>query len=258
MAKKRLDDVLFERKLSRSLLQAQTWIQSGRVIVNNVKLDKIGTLISEDSDIHIIAKKTEYVSRGGDKLASAHAKLKFELRNKIILDVGVSTGGFSDYALENGAAAVYGVDVGYGQVANKLHLDNRMAIIERSNARTLSFIDFKRRVGKNRPNLLKSSTEINMLMMDVSFISALKIIPNILTWPIAITDWIIMIKPQFEATKEELPKGGVIADEILRKSIVDRTVAGLEALGLACKQIADSDVTGPKGNLETFFHGILK
>ena len=132
-----------------------------------------------------------------------------------------------------------------------------MAICERSNARKMTRKEFERLLQKKRPALLGEASQIDMLMMDVSFTSVLPIVQNILTWDLPIHDWVIMIKPQFEAEKEELPKGAVIKDEELRQTIVKRTITALERLGFTTVNAADSGVMGPKGNLETFWHGIL-
>lgn len=234
--KKRLDVLIFEKGLAETRSKAQALVMAGTVLVNGQKVTKAGTQVS-DEDLIEIEKQNPYVSRGGLKLESVLNLFEIDFTDKICIDIGASTGGFTDCMLQHGAKKVYAVDVGTAQLHYKLRNDPRVVNIENVNFR---YFD---------KTLLKD--DIDIITIDVSFISLDKILP--LAGEIIKKDGLIiaMIKPQFELEPGEVKKG-VVRDESLRQKAIDKIKNCAESLGLEILKEQDSGVKGPKGNLEHF------
>ena len=213
-------------------------IMAGAVTVGGQVLTKAGQRVSRDAVIEVVSDPNPFVSRGGLKLQAALDRFAFDPTAAIAIDVGASTGGFTDCLLQGGAAKVYAVDVGYGQLAWKLRQDVRVIVIERQNARYLT--------AEHVPELC------NLVVMDASFISLSKIMPAILPLLAPDANVIAMIKPQFEGDRHEVGKGGVIRDLAVRSEIIDRAIGRLLNLSMTEVARADSEVAGPKGNVECF------
>ena len=256
----RLDEALLMKKMVASIKEAQALILTGTVLVDDKPITKSGSLILEDSVIRIKNQK-QYVSRGGEKLDSILAKLPFSMQDRIAVDVGLSTGGFSDCLLQKGASyvlvqrgasRVYGIDVGYGQVAHKLTKEPKMGILERTNARTLSQAELQDKLTALKAPY--SIEDFNLLVMDASFINTHKLLEPLKDVFPNISDWIILIKPQFEAKKDEIEPGGLISNPTTHKTILTRCEARFEALGFSVRQQLPSGLKGAKKqNQEVFF-----
>jgi 23S rRNA (cytidine1920-2'-O)/16S rRNA (cytidine1409-2'-O)-methyltransferase len=208
----------------------------GKVLVNGVPVTKAGALVATDASVTISGGEIPYVSRGGLKLEAALRYFNVSVDGKIAVDVGASTGGFTDCLLQNGAIKVYCVDVGYGQLAWKLRQDPRIVLIERANIRYLE----KEKI----PDPIAIAT------IDVSFISLVKVVPRVLEFLRPGGEVIALIKPQFEVGKGEVDKGGVIKDAAKRERAVEQVKGELEALGLNIIGVIPSPITGQKGNIE--------
>lgn len=234
--KKRLDVLVFEKGYAESRERAKAIIMSGNVYVNNQKADKPGTQYDEDAPLEVRSSGLKYVSRGGLKLEKAMSSFDLSLEGATSLDIGASTGGFTDCMLQNGAKKVYSVDVGYGQLAWKLRTDPRVVNMERTNFRNVTKEDI--------------SEEIDFFSVDVSFISLRIILPvarNLLSKD---GRGVCLIKPQFEAGREKVGKKGVVRDKKVHAEVIDSIVnfaleAGFDVLGLDF-----SPVKGPEGNIE--------
>lgn len=233
--KVRLDRLIFEKGLSESREKAKALILEGSIYVNGRTADKAGEMVREGIHIEILKRRT-YVSRGGMKLQEALKGFHIDVQHKTALDVGASTGGFSDCLLQNGAARVYAVDVGYGQFDWKLRNDPRVKLLEKTNIRYLDRSAIEE--------------EIDIVTIDVSFISLLKVIPNILSFLAPGKEIIAMIKPQFEAGRRLVGKGGVIRDASIREQVIRDVKEGLEDLGLEVRGMITSPILGSKGNIE--------
>lgn len=236
MKKERLDTVLVSRGMYGSRAKAQAAVMTGQVLVNDVKIDKPGTLIAPDATLRILGSTLKYVSRGGLKLEKALRVFPIRLEGKIVADIGASTGGFTDCALQNGAAKVYAVDVGYGQLAWKLRGDSRVVNMERTNARYLD------------ENSLPE--KVDVATVDVAFISLEKVLPAVRR--ILAPDGIViaLIKPQFEAGKENIGKKGVVRSAAVHEEVVLRIISFSKSLGFGSLGLDFSPVRGPEGNIE--------
>jgi len=232
--KERLDKLLIDRKIVETREKAQALIMSGVVFVNNQKITKAGTKVPIDANIYI-KEKMPYVSRGGFKLQKALQVFNLDVKDKICLDIGASTGGFTDCLLQHGAKKVYAVDVGTHQLHEKLRNDPRVISIEQFNARYLS--------EKEIPE------KIDIFVCDVSFISVLKIFPNICNLLKDEAKGVILIKPQFELSKEEV-KGGVVKDKNLHIKAIKKVIEGLNESCYCVLDIDFSETWGPEGNIE--------
>ena len=231
----RLDKLLIIKNLAATRQKAQALIAAGQVMVNRQMVDKAGTMVADNSTIEI--KETcPYVSRGGYKLAAALEHFNIKPAGYICLDVGASTGGFTDCLLQNGAAKVYAVDVGYGQLAWKLRQDSRVLVMERTNARYL------------QPENLQDF--IDLAVIDAAFISLKLLIPPLLSLFRKNISIIALIKPQFEVGKGKVGKGGVVRDPELHQEIIDDIIGFCADLGLQSKGVTPSPILGPKGNTE--------
>jgi len=242
----RLDDYL-QTTENKSLKEATTLIMTGQVLLNGQKVTKPGHPVPRDPKIEILKpkKSTNYVSRGGEKLVGAHQIFKFDIQDKIALDIGLSTGGFSDYLLQNGVKTVFGVDVSYGILDLKVREDDRMILLERTNARNLTMEQLKKAEKKSKGTETLSE-KINLIVMDVSFISILKIVPALQNIVQPNADYVLLIKPQFESTKEEIGPGGIVSDETTQLKIVDRVKTQLTEMGLIFKAQCKSPIQGEK------------
>ncbi len=213
-------------------------IMAGKILVNNRPVSKAGFLVSQDERIEQKGKDIPYVSRGGLKLDGALQALKLKLNGFVCLDVGASTGGFTDCLLQNGAARVYAVDVGYGQLAWKLRQDPRVVVIERTNIRHMPV----EAIGEL----------VDMATIDVSFISLKIVVPAVIAFLKNSACILALIKPQFEVGKNQVGKGGVVRDAVLHSRVIRDLTAFFIESGLSCETVIPSPILGPKGNREFF------
>lgn len=234
--KKRIDVLLFERGLAPSREKARTLIMAGSVYVNNQKFDKPGDTVSDDAEIEVRGSMLKYVSRGGLKLEKAMQLFPIDLNGKICMDIGASTGGFTDCMLQNGAQRVYSVDVGYGQLAWQLRQDPRVVNLERTNARYLT----REQVPE----------EIDFFSVDVSFISLRIILPAVRPLLRDGGQAVCLIKPQFEAGREKVGKKGVVRDRAVHEEVVETICRFALENGYSVLGLTFSPVKGPEGNIE--------
>ena len=237
MSKKiRLDVAVFERGYAPSREKAKAIIMAGQVYVNNQKVDKAGTEIKEDDVLEVRGGTLKYVSRGGLKLEKAMQEFPIDLNGKICMDVGASTGGFTDCMLMNGAVKVYSIDVGYGQLAWKLRCDERVVNLEKTNFRYVTDEQVK--------------DKIDFASVDVSFISLKHILPNLNSLLIENGQAVCLIKPQFEAGKEKVGKKGVVRDKEVHLEVVKNVIEMALENGFSVKGLQFSPIKGPEGNIE--------
>ncbi|MFA5073331.1 MAG: TlyA family RNA methyltransferase [Nitrospirota bacterium] len=242
--KTRLDRLLVDRNFAESRERAQAMILAGQILVNDVKQTKAGFLVSENADIKIVGQALPYVSRGGLKLEKALKEFQIPVEEKTALDVGASTGGFTDCLLQHGVKKVYAVDVGYGQLAWKIRQDPRVVVIERTNIRTIA------------PELIPE--KIDLVVIDVSFISLEKVIPSILPFLTPLATLIALVKPQFEVGKELVGKGGIVRDESARMAAVARITEFFKDHGFKVRGVTSSPITGQDGNIEYLLYAVSK
>lgn len=247
--KSRLDKLLVERGLVASRERAQAMILAGRVLVDEQKVEKPGTSVAEDAVIRMMGDDLRYVSRGGLKLEHALTTWKIDVKGLACADIGASTGGFTDCMLQQGAATVLAVDTGWGQIHNKLRSDERVSLLERTNARLLE-------PGQLVP---LAPTSIRFFAMDVSFISATLVLPAVVAGLApAGTSWlgeaVILVKPQFEAGREHVGKGGIVRSAEAQQYAVSRVEEAVAALGGEPVALMDSPILGMEGNREFLLH----
>jgi len=237
--KKRLDVLLFERGMAESREKAKTTVMSGIVYVNGQKEDKAGASFPDDDTtvIEIRGKTLRYVSRGGLKLEKAIREFGVDPSGLTCMDIGASTGGFTDCMLQNGASKVFAVDVGHGQLAWKLRNDERVICMEKTNIRYIT------------PELLNGG-KIAFASVDVSFISLDKVLPPVLAVLEDDASMICLIKPQFEAGREEVGKKGVVRDRKVHESVILKTATLVRELGFTIAGLTYSPIRGPEGNIE--------
>lgn len=233
--KQRLDLLLVERRLVESREQARRLIMAGEVLVEEVVRDKPGQTFARDVTLRL-RNTLPYVSRGGIKLAAALDEFKISVAGRIALDVGASTGGFTDCLLQRGVARVYAIDVGYGQLAWKLRTDPRVTVLERTNIRHLA--------------ALPDGGQANLAVIDASFISLALVLPPTLRLLQPEAEVVALIKPQFEAGKEQVGKGGVVRDTSVHRHVLETIVSFVQQQGLAVGGIHPSPLLGPAGNAE--------
>ena len=234
MKKQRLDLALVERGLAETRSKAQSLIMARRVLVNGAAVDKAGAGVGGDDEIALVAREHPWVGRGGMKLAHALREFGIDVRGKVCADIGASTGGFTDVLLQNGAARVYAIDVGYGQLDASLRNDPRVVVREKVNARYLEASDFDQPVG--------------FVSIDVSFISLTLILPAVAKFLRG--ELVALIKPQFEVGKRDVGKGGIVRDEAKRAAAVDAVTAFARRIGFDVKGVIESPVKGAEGNVE--------
>ena len=239
----RLDQLLLQRGLVPSRERAQALVIEGKVLVDGQKIIKSGTSVALESEIRLLGEDLKYVSRGGLKLARALDYWKIDVDGKTCLDVGASTGGFTDCLLQNRAKHVIAVDTGHGQIAMKLRQDPRVRLLEKTNARYLT----REQLGET----------VDLIVMDVSFISATTVLPPVFAaaFPSEAADragraLIVLVKPQFEAGRENVGKGGIVRDPETQQQAVDRVRDAVTALGVTTSDVIESPIQGAEGNRE--------
>lgn len=249
--KSRLDKLLFQRGMVSSRERGQALILAGRVLVDEQKIEKAGAAVEEDAVIRVLGEEQEFVSRGGKKLARALEYWRIDVRGKTCLDIGTSTGGFTDCLLQHGAARVIAVDTGYGQIAAQLRTDPRVHLLEKTNARYLT------------PEQIwpqgESADAVGLVAIDVSFISATLVLPAVLHCVRSVPgghpfDAIVLVKPQFEAGRENVGKGGIVRDAEAQKGAVEKVTAAVRGLGGRDIEVIDSPILGAEGNHEFLLH----
>jgi 23S rRNA (cytidine1920-2'-O)/16S rRNA (cytidine1409-2'-O)-methyltransferase len=246
VAKMRVDLLLVERGLVPSRERARAMILAGRVLVREQKIDKPGTTVPDDAPVRLLGEDPPYVSRGGLKLAAALDYWKIQVTGRCCLDVGASTGGFTDCLLQHGAAHVTAVDTGFGQIAMKLRIDPRVKLVERTNARYLAAGAFA---------IDQGGPELTLLVMDVSFISATLLLGPVLTAAPDLSEAVILVKPQFEAGRGHIGKGGIVRDPEAHKLAVDKVADCVVSLGWEVVETIPSPITGTEGNREFLLYG---
>jgi len=237
----RLDKLLLERGLAPTRERAQAMVLAGRVLVDEQKVDKPGAAVSEDAALRLLGDDPRYVGRGGLKLEAALKEWKIDLADRFCVDVGASTGGFTDCLLQHHAAHVLAIDTGYGQIAQTLRSDARVSLMERTNARHLQPGDLP--VG------------ISFLAMDVSFISATLVLrPVVQAAGHSLHEAVVLVKPQFEAGREYIGKGGIVRDPAGHELAIDRVRECIMGLGGRDLAVIDSPILGMEGNREFLLH----
>ncbi len=231
--KTRLDALVHERGLAPSRELARRYVMAGEVRVNGQVVDKPGAQVSSEAEIEVQGV-ARFVSRGGEKLEGAFAAFKLDVTDKICADVGACTGGFTDCLLQHGAAKVYAIDVGYGQLAMKLQQDARVVVMERTNARYVEKLD----------------EPVSFVTIDASFISLKILLPVIKNWLTPTAQVVALIKPQFEAGKSDVGKGGVVKDPQIHRRVIEEVLTAAQDMGYTVRGVAVSPLTGPKGNVE--------
>lgn len=236
MSKVRLDVEMVRRGLSPSREKARAEIMAGEVRINGLRAEKAGQEISEDAEIVIVKEAVPFVSRGGLKLDKAVKVFSLNLQERVCADIGASTGGFTDVMLQNGASHVYAIDVGYGQLDWKLRNDERVTVMERTNARNMSPEWFDRK--------------LTFASIDVSFISLRLILPPLFSCLEEEGEVVALIKPQFEAGRKEVGKNGVVRDCLIHARVCEEIMSFAADTGYTVKDLSYSPITGPKGNIE--------
>ncbi|HVO71176.1 MAG TPA: TlyA family RNA methyltransferase [Aggregatilineaceae bacterium] len=234
MAEKvRLDVLLAERGLAPSREAARRMIMAGEVRVEGEVRDKPGLRVARDAGVEV-RQAPRFVSRGGEKLAAALATFPVSVEDRVCADVGASTGGFTDCLLQSGAARVYAIDVGYGQLDYRLRSDPRVVVIERTNARYIPALD----------------EPVSLIVVDVSFIPLRYLLPVFRGWLTEVADLIVLIKPQFEAGKGQVGKGGVVRDPEIHRRVLREVLTAARDNGYAVGGVIPSPLQGPAGNVE--------
>lgn len=234
MNKKRLDLLVHSRLPHLSRTKIVSLIMQGRVTVEGAVATKAGALVVEDARIVVDESADRFVSRAGYKLEHALAHFAIDVHGLVALDAGLSTGGFTDCLLQQGAKHVYGVDVGYGLAHEKIRSDERVTLIERTNVRYV----------RQLPEL------VDLVTLDLSFISVLKVLPNILALMKRHAQLVVLIKPQFEAERHEVRAGGLITDPGVHAAVIEKVTLGIQALGFTYKGVTPSPILGATGNQE--------
>ena len=243
MAKKRvrLDLLLVERGLAETRSEARAAIMAGLVTIDGLPVDKPGRQVDDETKVALKAPARRFVSRGGEKLAGAWKAFQFPIEGKTALDGGASTGGFTDFLLERGAKKVFAVDVGYGQLAWSLRLDERVIVLERTNLRHLT----REQLNNEEPSLV---------VLDLAFISLSKIWSAVQSCSAKGSEVVALVKPQFEAGPRRVGKGGIVRDEKLHCQILKEVVGDVRQTRLAPIGLTFSPIKGPKGNIEFFLY----
>lgn len=234
--KKRIDVILVEKNLVQSRERAQAEIMAGNVYIAGQRIDKAGEKVDEEAAIELRGKAIPYASRGGLKLAKALEVFKIDLNNKVCIDVGASTGGFTDCMLKNGAEKVFAIDVGYGQLAWELRQDSRVVCMDRTNIRYVT----PEQIGE----------QADFCTIDVSFISLKIVIPVVIRLLREDGEIMCLIKPQFEAGREKVGKKGVVRDKDVHREVIEKVAGFAKECNLAVKGLDYSPIKGPEGNIE--------
>lgn len=244
--KVRLDKLLVERGLTPSRERAQALIMAGKVLVEEQKIEKSGAAVPQDAAIRVLGEDLRYVSRGGLKLERALEHWKIPVEGRVCLDVGASTGGFTDCLLQHGASRVIAVDTGRGQMDARLRADPRVRLLEKTNARYLK----SEQIGE----------AVSLAAVDVSFISATLVLPAVVASAFsadAPSELIVLVKPQFEASRRQVGKGGVVRDRKVQEAAVERVRRCVETLGGRGLEEIESPVLGAEGNREFLLHAVF-
>ena len=240
--KKRLDVKVRELFPEYDEKHIQSWIMQGKIFVDGQKITKPGEQVTDDVKITHSIEEQKFVSRAGLKLEKALEYFNIDVKDLIVLDAGISTGGFTDCLLQRSAKKVYGVDVGYGDVHEKIRTDERLILLEKTNLRILESV----------------GELVDMVTLDLSFISVLAVMPTVNKILKKDGKLIVLIKPQFEASKDEIGIGGIVRNDNVRQAIVNVVVQGIVHYGFECQGIIDSPITGAKGNKEFLAYFIRK
>ncbi len=244
----RLDKLLVERGLAVSRERAQALVLAGKILVNDQKVEKAGAVVDSAAEVRILGEDLKYVSRGGVKLEHALAHWHIDVRDRVCMDVGASTGGFTDCLLQHGAARVIAIDTGYGQIAHQLRQDSRVRLLERTNARYLKPED----IGQ----------PVDFVAMDVSFISATLVLPAVIRAARGQgqhrIEFVVLVKPQFEAGRQAVGKGGIVRDPKARLEAVEKVRCAVIKLGAASADVIDSPILGAEGNREFLLHAVFE
>lgn len=232
--KKRLDQIVQEHQPQYSKTQIQSWIMQGKIKVDGHIITKPGIMIDETAQLSYDIQEPKFVSRAGFKLEKALDHFGIDVTGLVVMDAGISTGGFTDCLLQRGAAKIYGIDVGYGQVAEKIRKDPRVQLMERTNLREV------RDLGQ----------WVDLVTLDLSFISVLKIMDAVNAVLKPHGKLLVLIKPQFEARKEDVGRGGIIKDDKVHQQVIERVRTGIEHYGFTCQGIIESPIEGATGNKE--------
>ena len=246
--KSRLDKILVDRGLVASRERAQALILAGQVLINEQKIEKSGALVEDDCTIRLLGDNLKYVSRGGVKLERALTHWSIDVNGKTCLDVGASTGGFSDCLLEHGAGRVIAVDTGYGQMDFRLRQDPRVRLLEKTNARFLTHVAL--------------GEYVEFIAVDVSFISATLILPAVISSAFAADkprrgQIVVLVKPQFEAGREHVRKGGIVRDAAAQLASLEKVRTSLTQLGATQTDSIPSPILGAEGNREFLLYGLF-
>lgn len=233
MSKQRIDRLLVERGLAESRSLAQRLVMSGRVWADDQRVHKPSAMLAPDAQLEL-REGPRYLSRGGEKLEAALSGFQIEPQGWVCADVGASTGGFTDCLLQHGAAKVYAIDVGHGQLHWKLRNHPAVVVMERTNARHLS----------------RLPERVRLVTVDVSFISLRLILPRAAEWLLPPGQVVALVKPQFEAGAEQVRKGGVVRDPVVHRQVLERVIGAAGESGLRTEGLIRSPLLGPKGNLE--------
>ncbi len=233
MKKDRVDRLVVQRGLAENLDRARRILRAGEIMVAGRLVDKPGTRVPTSSEI-TRKEKPPYVSRGGEKLAAALDRFPVKVAGQVVADIGASTGGFTDCVLQRGAAKVYAIDVGYGQLAWTLRQDPRVEVMERVNARHLTSLP----------------EPVNLIVSDVSFISLATIYATAVGWLAPGGEIVSLIKPQFEARRTQVEKGGVVRDLVVHRQVLEEVMAAFAALDVQLRGLMVSPLQGPAGNIE--------
>jgi 23S rRNA (cytidine1920-2'-O)/16S rRNA (cytidine1409-2'-O)-methyltransferase len=231
--KQRLDIVVHERGLAATRAKARGMIMAGEILVEGTPVDKPGTMVKSDAKLEV-KSKPRFVSRGGEKLAGALADFQLDVSGRICADVGASTGGFTDCLLQNGAARIYAIDVGYGLIDYTIRQDSRVIMMERTNARYVERLD----------------EPVNLVVVDASFISLRLLLPVIKGWLTPQADVITLIKPQFEAGKKDIGKGGIIRDQAVHQRVLEEILQFALEQQFSLRGLTVSPIKGQAGNIE--------
>jgi len=245
--KTRLDKLLLQRGVTTSRERAQALILAGKVLVDGQKVEKAGAAVEQESRIRLLGDDLKYVSRGGLKLEKALEHWKIDVKGKTCLDVGASTGGFTDCLLQHGAARVIAADTGHGQIDFRLRQDPRVHLLEKTNARYLT----REQLGES----------VDFIAMDVSFISATLVLPAVLAaaFPDSAEERhnrkvVVLVKPQFEVGRKQVGKGGIVRDPAAQADVVEKVREALVELGCQHTDVIESPILGAKGNREFLVH----
>jgi 23S rRNA (cytidine1920-2'-O)/16S rRNA (cytidine1409-2'-O)-methyltransferase len=255
--KQKVLDRLLEMKLVSDPEDALAQVLSGNVISDKKKFSSLHDIVESDEKIRLKNPKRQYVSRGGDKLASVFDEFKFDLSQCVGIDAGASTGGFTDFCLQRGASAMIAIDVSYGMLAHSLRVDPRVITIERTNIRKLSADQLSEMILKTHHDQSATRLPVDFIVGDLSFISIRYVLPALIEF-LKPEGWmLLLIKPQFEAAASQIPPGGVISDPITRQAIIESVKNATAHLPIETVAILPAGVTGRDGNQE-YFWGLRK